>query len=61
MSDILQRYIQDDSGASAVEYALFFGLIGLAVIGGANLFTERLDGQWNYVDDTFKENGAKTP
>lgn len=55
MRKLFKNYIDDVSGASAVEYALFFGLVGLAVIGGASLFTNRLDMQWNHVDNTFKD------
>ena len=30
----LKRYMTDEAGASAIEYALIMGLMALAVIGG---------------------------
>ncbi len=54
MQDLVKRYVGNVSGASAVEYALFMGLVGLAVIGGAKLFTGQLYSQWEFTENTFK-------
>lgn len=34
MRNELKRYLTDEVGASAIEYALIMGLMALAVIGG---------------------------
>ena len=33
MKSIIQRFFADESGATAIEYGLLAGLIGLAIIG----------------------------
>jgi pilus assembly protein Flp/PilA len=35
MKNLLARFMQDESGAAAIEYALIAVLIALAIIGGA--------------------------
>jgi pilus assembly protein Flp/PilA len=35
MKNLLARFMQDESGAAAIEYALIAALIALAIIGGA--------------------------
>lgn len=35
MKNLLARFMQDESGASAIEYALVAALIALAIIVGA--------------------------
>jgi len=32
---MLKRFLQDESGATAIEYALIASLVSLAIIGGA--------------------------
>ncbi len=35
MKGLLTRFLKDESGATAVEYALLAALIAVAIIGGA--------------------------
>jgi len=35
MKKLLARFVKDESGATAVEYALLASLIAIAIIGGA--------------------------
>ena len=35
MKNLLARFMNDESGATAVEYALLASLIAVAIIGGA--------------------------
>jgi pilus assembly protein Flp/PilA len=35
MKNLVVRFLNDESGAAAIEYALIAGLIALAIVGGA--------------------------
>jgi pilus assembly protein Flp/PilA len=35
MKNLVARFVNDESGAAAIEYALIAGLIALAIVGGA--------------------------
>ena len=35
MQNLVKRYIDDESGATAIEYGLIAALIAIAIIGGA--------------------------
>jgi pilus assembly protein Flp/PilA len=35
MKNLVARFLNDESGAAAIEYALIAGLIALAIVGGA--------------------------
>lgn len=54
MKNKFTKFLKDDSGATAIEYGLLAALIGIAIIGGARLFSTRLNQQWNFVSDTFE-------
>ena len=41
--------VNDDSGASAMEYALVASLVGLVIIAGSGLFGNTLAKLFNYV------------
>jgi len=34
-NQVIKKFMQDESGATAIEYALLATLIGVAIIGGA--------------------------
>lgn len=38
MSQLIRRFLRDDSGATAIEYGLIGALIFLAVVGSITLF-----------------------
>jgi Flp pilus assembly pilin Flp len=42
----LRLYLQRQSGATAVEYALLCGLLGLAIISGATLVGQAVSGEF---------------
>ncbi|MHB2265547.1 Flp family type IVb pilin [Aliihoeflea sp. PC F10.4] len=48
MTNLLKRFQNDESGATAIEYGLIAALIGVMVIGGATMIGQGLD-------STFKE------
>jgi pilus assembly protein Flp/PilA len=39
---MLRQFIQDESGATAIEYALIAGLISLAIVTGVSKYAESL-------------------
>ncbi len=43
MSGLLRRFMGDQSGATAIEYALLAGLIALAVVASARQLGSSLD------------------
>jgi pilus assembly protein Flp/PilA len=47
MKNLVIRFVNDESGAAAIEYALIAGLIGLAIVVGAGLLG-------NAINDKFK-------
>jgi pilus assembly protein Flp/PilA len=46
MKNLLARFMTDESGATAVEYALLAGLIAVVVIGSVNLLGQNLNARF---------------
>jgi pilus assembly protein Flp/PilA len=42
MKNLVFRFLNDESGAAAIEYALIAGLIALAIVTGAGLLGQAL-------------------
>lgn len=49
----LFKVILDDRGATAIEYGLIVALIGVAIMGGVNLFADETISMWNGVANTL--------
>ena len=49
----INRLLQDESGATAIEYGLIASLVVIAVIGSMNLFAGETIDMWNYVSDSM--------
>ena len=47
---VLSRYLDDESGATAIEYGLIAALIAVGIIGGARAFTESSNRMFTDVD-----------
>ena len=45
------KFLNDESGASAIEYVLLAALIGIAIIGAAGAVGTALDGKLQEVAD----------
>lgn len=43
MSNLIARFVKDESGATAIEYGLIAALIAVAIIGGARMVGTSLD------------------
>ena len=50
------RFIQDEEGASMVEYALLVALIAVVVIAAALFLGEEISGKFSEVGDTLEAN-----
>jgi pilus assembly protein Flp/PilA len=50
MTTLLQRFAADEDGATAIEYGLMAGLIGVAAITAFIIFGDSLKGLFGYVD-----------
>ncbi len=48
------RFIQDEEGASMVEYALLVALIAVVVIAGALFLGNEISGKFSEVGDTLQ-------
>ena len=49
MKGLLARFLNDQSGAVAVEYVLLASLIAIAIIGGATALGSALNTKFNAV------------
>jgi len=51
MTNILARFIKDESGATAIEYGLIAALIALAIMVGAGAVGNSLDDKFSDIAD----------
>ncbi|WP_371396126.1 Flp family type IVb pilin [Fretibacter rubidus] len=51
MKNLMTRYINDESGATAIEYGLIAALIGVALITGAKAVGTQLNTKFNGISD----------
>ena len=49
MGKIFKSYLDDEIGASAIEYALLAALIGVALIGGVTSFGNGMVNMYDYL------------
>ena len=51
MKNLMTRYMNDESGATAIEYGLIAALIGVALIIGARAVGTQLNEKFNTISD----------
>ncbi|MER8440873.1 MAG: Flp family type IVb pilin [Mesorhizobium sp.] len=56
MSNLIARFVKDESGATAIEYGLIAALIALAIMVGAGSLGNALNAKFNGIATTL--NGA---
>jgi len=49
-TSVFAKFLKDESGATAIEYALIAALIGVGIIAGATAFSDSLNGLFTDVD-----------
>ncbi|MGI6851839.1 Flp family type IVb pilin [Mesorhizobium sp. 1B3] len=55
MFDLLKKFKNDESGATAIEYGLIAALIAIAVIGGAQYVGKETSQKFVDIGDKLKE------
>ncbi|MDF3214939.1 Flp family type IVb pilin [Mesorhizobium sp. M7A.F.Ca.CA.001.09.2.1] len=53
MSNLIARFVKDESGATAIEYGLIAALIALAIITGAGTLGNALNGKFTNIASTL--------
>jgi pilus assembly protein Flp/PilA len=51
----LQRFLDDESGATAVEYGLIISIMSLAIIGGGNTVWTAIREKFTFLGETVKK------
>ena len=52
---LFARFLEDETGATAIEYGLIAALIGVGLIGGARSFSTSLNSLFTDVDGEMVE------
>ena len=52
---LFAKYLADDSGATAIEYALLAALIAVGIIGGATVFATSINDLFGGVDSDMSK------
>lgn len=58
MSKLISRFLNDESGATAIEYGLIAALISVAIIAGATTLGNTLSTTFNNISDQMNHSGA---
>lgn len=48
----IRQFLQDDSGATAIEYGLIVGLIAIALISAFMAFGNNVTAMFGHIEDT---------
>ena len=54
MKSIVARFLKDNSGATAIEYGLIAGLIGVVVIGAVTTVGTKVSNQFTNIGAALK-------
>jgi pilus assembly protein Flp/PilA len=57
MKNLLDRFVKDESGATAIEYGLIAALISVALITGATTLGNALNNQFNALSGKLNYTG----
>lgn len=61
MKNIIERFVKDESGATAIEYGLIAALISVALITGATTLGNTLNTQFQALSTKMTTAGTKHP
>ena len=54
MFKLLERFLKDASGTTAIEYGLIASLLGVAIVVGAGALGNALNDQWVQIATTME-------
>ena len=49
---MISRFFKDESGATAIEYAMIATLVSVGIIAGLTAFADASNTLWNYITTT---------
>ncbi len=55
MKNLISKFSADESGATAIEYALLASLIAVAIIAGATTLGEKISDQFTKIAAQMKQ------
>jgi pilus assembly protein Flp/PilA len=53
MQNLIKNFVNDESGATAIEYGLIAALVAVAMIAGAQALGESINDKFEDVSDTM--------
>ncbi|GAA4127985.1 Flp family type IVb pilin [Aminobacter aganoensis] len=57
MSNLIARFVKDESGATAIEYGLIAALIAVAIIAGAGMVGSALNSKFTTISTEISNAG----
>ena len=60
MQNLMNTFVKDESGATAIEYGLIAALIAVAMIAGATAIGDQLSSKFDTVAGELKKDSANT-
>lgn len=61
LSDLIQRYKADETGATGIEYALIASLVGILGVSSAGFIGENLSGTFEEIGNAVSGEGTFNP
>lgn len=52
-AQMMNRFIHDDDGATAIEYALIAAILGVSIIGSVSMVTPEVNANFDRIADGF--------
>ncbi|MDX8454971.1 Flp family type IVb pilin [Mesorhizobium sp. VK9D] len=59
MKNLLQQFVEDETGATAIEYGLIVAVLSLAIVGGVGRAMDAI--QWLFSDNNSRLVQAFSP
>lgn len=50
---LLARFLRDENGATAIEYSLIGGLIGIVIVAGVTVIGTKLNAKFSTIGSAF--------
>jgi len=56
MTHLVARFLKDEDGATAIEYALIAAIVGIGIIAALGPLTDAIKGAFNNISTALNEN-----